>query len=85
MYTQNMAHFWGKIDSTVSLVSLYSTQKVAEKFPAIHIALIFMIETQGLLLTGTCFLCSATYADSGYVDQYNFLHCCGMGLYTESY
>ncbi len=36
-------------------MSFYSTQKVAGKFPAIQIALIFMIETCGLLQTGTCF------------------------------
>ncbi len=40
-----------------SLVPFYSTQKVAGKFPANKIPLIVMIETWGLLLTGTCFLC----------------------------
>ena len=41
----------------LSLFSFYSIQKVAGKFPAIQISLIFMIETWGLPFTGTCFLC----------------------------
>ncbi len=52
-----------------SLVSFYSTQKVAGKFPAIGIALIFMIETWGLLLTGACFLCSWNESNWGLNTQ----------------
>ncbi len=67
-----------------SLASFYSTQKEARKFPVIQIALIFMKETRGLLLTGNTVTIDTICTSRGEhlriehsfgLDQYNILPC----------